>query len=207
MNLVSLLSSGIDSPVATYLLSKQATRIIVVHADTRPFTDDRELANYRKLVSYLQQQLSLNIKAYVVSHGAALSAFKQQCNQRFTCVFCKRMLVRYAEAIARKEHASALIMGDSLGQVASQTLQNLKTVDQATSLPILRPLIGFDKEDIIKIAKNIGTYDISILPVDSCGAVPKQPATQATLQQLLDEEAKLDIDSLVETAITNAALL
>jgi len=207
MNLVSLLSSGIDSPVATYLLSKHATQIIAVHADTQPFTDKRELANYRKLISYLQQQLSLNIKAYIIPHGAALSAFKQHCNQRFTCVFCKRMLVRYADVIARKEHASALIMGDSLGQVASQTLQNLKTVDQATFLPILRPLIGFDKEDIISIARKIGTYDLSILPANPCGAVPKQPATQAAVQQLLEEEAKLDIDLLVKNAITNPVLL
>ncbi len=207
MNLVSLLSSGIDSPVATYLLAKQATNIISVHADIRPFTDDNEVENYRKLVTHLQQHLSLTIKAYSVPHGEALLAFKEHCNHRFTCVFCKRMLLRYAEAFAKKEHALALIMGDSLGQVASQTLQNLKTIDQATSLPILRPLIGFDKEEIIDIARKIGTYDLSILPAGPCRAVPKQPATQATLQQLLKEEEKLNIESLVKNALTNAVLL
>lgn len=207
MNLVSLFSSGIDSPVATYLLSKHATCVIAVHADARPFTDDREVENYRKLVAHVQHRLSINIRGYIIPHGVALSAFKKSCSPRFTCVFCKRMLVRYAEVIAKEEHAPALIMGDSLGQVASQTLQNLRVVDKATSLPILRPLIGFDKEDIIKIAKEIGTYDISILPAAPCGATPKKPATQATLRQLIKEEAKLDIDSLVENAITNAVLL
>jgi len=204
MKFVSLVSSGIDSPVATYLLSKKAECIILVHADNRPFTDDREIENFLTIVKHLEGKISADIKAYHVPHGAALSSYKQACNSRFTCVFCKRMLVRYAEKIAIKEHADALIMGDSLGQVASQTLQNIRVVEQAATIPILRPLIGLDKEDIIRIAKEIGTYDLSILPSAGCSAVPKKPATKATLDQILHEEEKIDVAVLVEQAINNA---
>ena len=97
------------------------------------------------------------------------------------------MLLRYAEKIAEKESASAIIMGDSLGQVASQTLKNINTIEQSIKIPVLRPLIGFDKEDIIKIAKEIGTYDLSILPTVGCKAVPDNPVTQAKLEKILEE--------------------
>lgn len=204
MKFVSLVSSGIDSPVATYLLSKKAECIILVHADNRPFTDDREIENFLTIVKHLEGEISADIKAYHVPHGAALSSYKQACNSRFTCVFCKRMLVRYAEKIAIKEHADALIMGDSLGQVASQTLQNIRVVEQAATIPILRPLIGLDKEDIIRMAKEIGTYDLSISPSAGCSAVPKKPATKATLDQILQEEEKINVAELVDQAVVIA---
>ena len=117
------------------------------------------------------------------------------------------MLLRYAEKIAEKEKADAIIMGDSLGQVASQTLQNIRVIEQAVCFPILRPLVGFDKEDVIKIAKEIGTYDLSILPSDGCSSVPKKPATQAKLDKILSEEKKINIDILVKDAVDNATLV
>ena len=98
-------------------------------------------------------------------------------------------------------------MGDSLGQVASQTLQNLRVIEQAASLPILRPLIGMDKEDVIQIAKTIGTYDLSILPSISCRAVPSKPATRAKLKQILSEEQRIDVDELVSQAINKTQLV
>ena len=149
MKFVSLISSGIDSPVATYLLSKKAEEMILIHGDIRPFTDQREIENFTRLASHLKNLLSCPTKVYIISHGNCLSTFKQNCNNRFTCVFCKRMLLRYAEKIAKKEGAKAVIMGDSLGQVASQTLHNIGVIDQAVNMPILRPLIGFDKEMIL----------------------------------------------------------
>ena len=207
MKFISLISSGIDSPVATYLLSKRAEEIILVHADGRPFTDDREIENFILIARHLKKQVSCDIKTHVVPHGKTLFSYKQSCDNRFTCVFCKRMLLRYAEKIAEKEDADAIIMGDSLGQVASQTLQNIRVVEQAVSMPILRPLIGLDKEDIIQIAKKIGTYNLSILPSDGCSAVPSKPATRAKLEQILAEEKKIDVGELVSQAVNNVNLV
>jgi len=207
MKLVSLVSSGIDSPVATFLLSKYAEEIILVHADNRPFTDDREIEKFVLLAKHLQKQVSSKLTAYLVPHGKTMEAYTQQCDQKFTCVVCKRMMLRYAEAIAQKEGADAIVMGDSLGQVASQTLQNIRVVEQAVSIPILRPLIGFDKEDTIRIAKQIGTFDFSIAPAEGCGAVPEKPSTMAKLDRIFAEEQKLFIDDLVYRAVADATRL
>ena len=122
MKFASLISSGIDSPVSTYLLSKKAEEMILVHADGRPFTDNREINNFILIAKHIKKKVTCEIKSYVVPHGETLYSYKQNCDDRFTCVFCKRMLLRYAEKIALRKEAEAIIMGDSLGQVASQTL-------------------------------------------------------------------------------------
>ena len=207
MKFVSLISSGIDSPVATFLLSKIADEIILVHGDIKPFTDDREIKNFIKLAKHLKKITSCNLKVILTPHGSSLSSFKQNCNNRFTCVFCKRMLLRYAEKIAEKEKAEAIIMGDSLGQVASQTLQNIRTIEEAVKIPVLRPLIGFDKEDVVKISKEIGTYNLSILPSNGCNAVPNKPATMAKLETILDEEKRIDVDILVKNAVKESEII
>jgi len=207
MKFVSLISSGIDSPVATFLLSKIADEIILVHGDIKPFTDGREVKNFIKLAKHLKKIASCNLKVFLTPHGCSLSSFKQNCNNRFTCVFCKRMLLRYAEKIAEKEGAEAIVMGDALGQVASQTLQNIRVIEQAVKTPILRPLIGFDKEDVVKISKEIGTYDLSILPSDGCNAVPSKPATMAKLEVILDEENKIDVNKLVKNAVKESKVV
>jgi thiamine biosynthesis protein ThiI len=207
MKFISLISSGIDSPVSTYLLSKYADEIILVHGDIKPFTDEREVKNFKLLVKHLKKIISCPMKVYVVSHGGSLSSFKQFCNNKYTCVFCKRTLLRYAEKIAEKENADAIIMGDSLGQVASQTLQNIKVVDNAVKIPVLRPLIGFDKEDAVKLAKDIGTYELSILPTDGCSAVPSKPSTMAKIDKILEEESKIDVNNLVKNAIDSVKIL
>ena len=207
MKLVSLISSGIDSPVATYLLSKKAEEIILVHGDIQPFTDKREIENFLQLARYLKKITSCSLKVYLVPHGSSLSTFKHNCNNKFTCVFCKRMLLRYAEKIAKKEGAEAIVMGDSLGQVASQTLQNIRTIEPAVKNPVLRPLIGLDKEDVVKIAKEIGTYDLSILPSNGCNAVPNKPSTRARLEQILDEESKLNVDELINNSVKDSEII
>ena len=204
MKLISLLSSGIDSPVATYLLSRKADELILIHGDIRPFTDEKEIKKFLNIAKHIKKSYKGKIKVYLTPHGASLSEFKQKCNQRFTCVFCKRMLLRYAEKIAQIEKADAIIMGDSLGQVASQTLHNIQTIEQAVKIPIFRPLIGFDKEDVVKIAKEIGTYDLSILPSKDCSAVPKRPLTMAKLDKIIEQENKLDIAKLVDFAVKNS---
>jgi thiamine biosynthesis protein ThiI len=207
MKFVSLVSSGIDSPVATYVLSRKKEEIMLLHADTRPFTYDRELEKFKELAHHLKQLVPGTITAYIIPHGPALTAYKTACNPRYTCVFCKRMLLRYAACFCKKEHADAIIMGDSLGQVASQTLQNLNVIEEAIDTPVLRPLIGYDKEEIITIAKTIGTYTLSIAQAAACAAVPQKPSTQAHLDAIHAEEKKLDLTALIDTAIQNATSL
>jgi thiamine biosynthesis protein ThiI len=207
MKFVALMSSGIDSPVATFLLSKKADEIILLHADNRPFTDNREIEKFIALAKHLKKLVPSKLTALLIPHGQMLDNYKIHCDNKFTCVVCKRMMLRYAEAIANKEHADAIVMGDSLGQVASQTLQNLRVVEQAVNIPILRPLIGFDKEDTIHIAKKIETFDLSISSADGCGAVPIKPSTQARLEQILAEEQKINIEDIVLYAISRATIV
>lgn len=204
MKFVSLVSSGIDSPVATYLLSNKAEEVILLHADNRPFTDDREIEKFVTLAKYLKTLVPSKLTALLIPHGQTLQTYKTKCDNKFTCVVCKRMMLRYAEAIAKKVHADAIIMGDSLGQVASQTLQNIRVVEEAVNILILRPLIGFDKQDTIQIAKKIGTFELSIAPAEGCEAVPIKPSTQARIEQILVEEQKINVDELVHFAVTHA---
>jgi thiamine biosynthesis protein ThiI len=204
MKFVSLVSSGIDSPVATYLLSNKAEEIILLHADNRPFTDDREIKKFVTLAKYMKTLVPSKLTAVLIPHGQTLQTYKTSCDNKFTCVVCKRMMLRYAEAIAKKEHADAIVMGDSLGQVASQTLQNIRVIEEAISILILRPLIGFDKEDTMQIAKKIGTFDLSIAPAEGCKAVPIKPSTQARIEQILVEEQKINVVELVHFAVTHA---
>jgi thiamine biosynthesis protein ThiI len=207
MKLVSLISSGIDSPVATYLMSKKTNELILVHGDGIPYTDEIETKNFTIIARYLKLIIRSNLKAYIIPHGKALKDFKSNCNNKLTCVFCKRMLLRCADEIAKIEGAEAIVMGDSLGQVASQTLQNIRTIDQAVKTPIFRPLIGYDKEDIIRIAKEIGTYQLSILPSKSCNAVPVKPSTRARIDKILENEKKIDICSILKDILDNAYLV
>jgi tRNA uracil 4-sulfurtransferase len=201
MKFVALVSSGIDSPVATYLLAPKAEEIILLHADNRPFTDEREIEKFVTLAKFLKKTIPSKLTAYLVPHGPTLQSYITNADSKYTCVVCKRMMLRYAEALAAQEHADAIIMGDSLGQVASQTLQNIRVVEQAVRIPILRPLIGFDKEDTIKIAKKIGTFELSIAKAEGCGAVPIKPSTHAHLERILAEEQKINVDDLVRSAI------
>jgi thiamine biosynthesis protein ThiI len=203
MKFISLISSGIDSPVATYLFSKKSSELILIHADGRPFTDDREINNFISIAKCLKKQSKTKMKFFIIPHGENLKIYQRNCNNKYTCVFCKRMLLRYAEKILNEENGNAIIMGDSLGQVASQTLYNIKVIDQAIETPIFRPLIGYDKEDIVKIAKKINTYNFSILPKESCNAVPIKPSTCAKLVNIIIEENKINIDNMVKNSIMN----
>ena len=207
MKFVALLSSGIDSPVAIYLLSKKADEVILLHADNHPFIDTLEIGKFVRLARYLKTVVSSKVTAMLIPNGQSLQIYKTCCNNKFICIFCKRMMLRYAEIIAKQENADAIIMGDSLGQVASQTLKNLRVIEQAVSIPILRPLIGFDKDDTIQLAKKIGTFPISVAQTDECGAVPMKPSTQARFEQILAEELKINIYDLIQYAIKHVKIV
>lgn len=204
MKCVALLSSGIDSPVACYTLSTCVDSFVFVHADNRPFTDSREITNTIQLAQKLDDIIDAPVSLYVVSHGEMLKRINESVPKRFTCVMCKRMLLRYAEKICEKESADAVIMGDSLGQVASQTLQNIRVVDQVISVPVLRPLIGWDKEEIINLAKKIGTFELSILPSEGCTAVPNKPATKAKMHIIKEIEQDFSYQDLLNDIIENS---
>ena len=187
--------------MATHLIAKRGETLLPVYFDNHPFSGDdtkqRALRGIRKLQSVHKNILD----PVVLNHGKALEAYAQNCDRKYQCVFCKRMMVRVASALGEREEAKFIVMGDSLGQVASQTLQNISVVEQASSLPIVRPLISFDKTEIIAIAKQIDTFNTSISKAMCCSIVPDRPSTRAKLEVLLAEEAKLDIPALVEESL------
>ena len=201
MKLLSLISGGIDSPVATYMMLIQGAEVEMVHFENRPFTDDGQFNKKKSLVEHLEKLSKKEIKTYIVPHEKSHIAIGKSCKRNLHCVLCRRMMFRVAERLARDKGAETLLTGESLGQVASQTLRNIKTESQAVDIPILRPLIGLDKIEIEKVAKEIGTYEISILPGMCCSIVPKRPSTYSKLEVVLEEESALDIDSLVENSL------
>jgi thiamine biosynthesis protein ThiI len=195
---IVLLSGGIDSPVAGYLMGKQGLDLVLVHFDNRPFTSDNEVEKAMSLMKQLDVALGKESLRLLVPHGNAQAEFAKCCRRNMECVLCRRMMLRVAEKLARKHDAGFIVTGESLGQVASQTLANINVEERSTSLPVLRPLIGFDKVEIERIAKSIGTYDISIRPGLCCTIAPKKPSTYSKIADAMDEETKVDIEKLAE---------
>lgn len=195
---IVLLSGGIDSPVAGYLMGKQGLDLVLVHFDNRPFTSDNEVDKAISLMRQLDIALGKESLKLLVPHGKAQAEFAKCCRRNMECVLCRRMMLRVAEKLAKKHEAGYLVTGESLGQVASQTLANINVEERSTSLPVLRPLIGFDKVEIERVAKSIGTYDISIRPGLCCTIAPKKPSTYSKIADAIDEETKVDIEKLAE---------
>jgi thiamine biosynthesis protein ThiI len=172
--------------------------LALLHMDNRPFTDDREYGKVLGLVELLSEMAGRGLEAYAAPHGLAAQAIvAKRCDRRFHCVLCRRFMLRTAEAVARKVGADFIITGESLGQVASQTLKNLTAEDGATSLPVLRPLVGLDKAEVVERARRLGTFDVSTAPGLCCTIVPEKPATAASIEKILAEEAKLDVAAIV----------
>jgi thiamine biosynthesis protein ThiI len=207
MKVVSLISGGIDSPVAAYLMLKKDVEVIALHLDNRPFTDEKQMNKAIAQVEKLKEIAKKKIKTYIVPHGGNQLEFARNCKKNLECVLCRRMMLRIAEKISKKEDAVAIVTGESLGQVASQTLRNIKVESQAIRISVIRPLIGFDKIEIEAIAKKIGTYEISIQPGLCCTIVPNKPSTAANLNSVLAEEKKVDIESLLENSIKKATII
>ncbi len=198
-----LISGGIDSPVAAYVMADND--LAAVHFDTSPYSDT--VATAEKVVEKLKEILKREIPFSIVPHGGILSEFLHICgeeNRKYTCIFCKRMMFRMAERIAHRETCHFLITGENLGQVASQTLKNIYVTSRAVEIPIVRPLIGLDKLDIISIAEKISTYDISVEKASECSAVPKYPAVRGHLEKIEALEKSLDIQSHTQKALEAA---
>ena len=180
---ISLVSSGIDSPVATYLMMKRGCQIIALYCDNQPYTTPDALKNYEDLIDQLNLYASgAPIKKRVVKYGDYLSTCKSEAPDKMTCVLCKSGMYKIAGMLAKKLHAEAVIDGSSLGQVASQTLPNILATREDLDVPVLSPLIGLDKVEITKIAQKIGTFEISKRDDGGCKAVPKYPETKADLE-------------------------
>lgn len=199
-----LLSGGIDSPVAAFRMLRRGCQVRFVHYHSFPHTTAESQEKVRRIVQILGRY-QLQGKLYLVPFAEVQREIVAYAPPPLRVVLYRRFMVRIAEALAIKEGASALVTGDSLGQVASQTLDNLRVVSAAAAaLPIFRPLIGDDKEDIIRLAREIGTYEISILPDQDCCTlfVPKHPETGATLNQVTKAESLLDTQRLTEAALS-----
>ncbi len=199
---VSLLSSGIDSPVASYKTMKRGVRLSFVHFHSQPYTNRSSQRNTEELVRVLtryQYQSTLYLVPFVEIQRRVMT----HSPSGYRVIFYRRAMLRIAETIAEREGAQALVTGESIGQVASQTLSNMRAIEEVTPLPLLRPLCGDNKEEIIDLARRIGTYDISIEPYEDCCTVfvPKHPETRANLKTVHANEPKLELSPLIEQAL------
>jgi len=201
-NVVALLSGGIDSPVAAHRLMKRGCRAVFVHFHSHPFQDTTSRAKAADLVRCLTR-FQFHSRLYLAPFGEVQRQIVAATPGPLRVVLYRRFMTRIAAEIARREGAKALVTGESLGQVASQTLDNLAVIEEAVETPILRPLIGSDKEEIVQQARALGSYEISILPDQDCCSlfVPRHPATFSTLEEVRQAESRLPVATLVRTAM------
>ena len=204
---VSLLSGGIDSPVSSYMMAKRGLALSAIHFQSPPYTSERALQKVEALCEKLTPYTG-SIRFYCVPFTELQEAIREHCPEELFTVIMRRMMMRVATEVARREDIRALITGESLAQVASQTLDALYCTDNSTDLVVLRPLIGMDKTEIIKTAYQIDTYETSILPYEDCCTVftPRHPRTKPKLSFLEKAEANFDFGPLVHHAAENTTV-
>lgn len=202
-NAAILISGGIDSPVAAWTMAKRGLRLNAIHFASPPYTSSRAEQKVRTLLSKVAEY-SGAINLAIVPFTEIQERISEDCPEEYFTLIMRRMMMRIAERIARHKHSGALITGESLGQVASQTLPALACTDIVCTMPVLRPLIGSDKEEIISISRKIDTFETSCLPYEDCCTVftPKHPKTKPTVELCEIAEKKLDIEGLIERAIS-----
>ncbi len=202
-----LLSGGIDSPVAAFMMAHRGMYIDAVHFHSYPYTSERAFEKVKELAQILSQYCG-RIRLYSINLLPIQEQIVQNCPEDQTTILVRRFMMRIAERMAKQEGSYMLITGESLGQVASQTAEALVVTDSVVSIPVMRPLIGMDKTAIMDMAKEIGTYDKSIEPYEDCCTVflPKHPVTKPKLEQIEKSESHLAVDELVETAVASAEL-
>ena len=199
---VTLLSGGIDSPVSTYMIAKRGVRLIPVHFFSFPYTSqqakDKVVELGRQLTAYCGR-----MTMEVVPFTHIQEEIRDKCPEEYFTLIMRRFMMRIAQHIAEANGAKAIVTGENLGQVASQTVEAMASTQAVTHLPVLQPLIGMDKEEIITIARKIGTFDTSILPYEDCCTVftPRHPRTRPQVSEVEAAESALDVDTLVQEAI------
>jgi len=199
-----LISGGIDSPVAGYMMARRGLELTAVHFYSYPYTSERardKVVDLARIVS----RYSGPIKLHLVPFTEIQLAIYEKCPPKETTVLMRRLMMKIAQLWAEKDGARALITGEALGQVASQTLESLCVTDDAVTMPVFRPLIGFDKNDIVAIAKKIDTFNTSILPYEDCCTVfvPQHPVTKPEVQKMRESEALVDFSEMIQRAIEN----
>ena len=201
---VSLLSGGLDSPVSSWMIARRGVELEMVHFVSPPYTSqqaqDKVIQLAQDLTPYCGRML-----IHVIPFTKIQEEIRRNCPEEYFTLIMRRFMMRISEAVAKKAGAHALVTGESLGQVASQTMMALGVTEDVTTMPVLRPLIGTDKVEIIRIAREIGTYDTSILPYEDCCTVftPRHPAIRPDIEAVREAESVLDIDGLVAEALEN----
>lgn len=199
---VTLLSGGIDSPVSSYMIAKRGVHLIPVHFFSFPYTSQQakeKVIELAEIISAYCGRMSIEI----VPFTHIQEEIRDKCPEEYFTLIMRRFMMRIAERIARDNNAKAIVTGENLGQVASQTMEAMCVTQDVTQLPILQPLIGMDKEEIVRLARKIGTFETSILPYEDCCTVftPRHPRTKPKLQDVVAAESALDVDALVEEAV------
>jgi thiamine biosynthesis protein ThiI len=199
-----LISGGIDSPVAGYMMARRGLELSAVHFYSYPYTSERARDKVVKLTELVARYAG-TVRLHLVPFTEIQLAIYDKCPPKETTVIMRRLMMEIAERIAAADGARALVTGEALGQVASQTLESLCATDDAVSVPVFRPLIGFDKEDIITVAKRIGTFETSILPYEDCCTVfvPSHPVTKPKLDEIRASEAAVDFSEMIEKAVAD----
>ena len=197
-----LLSGGIDSPVAGWMVAKRGVVMSAVHFYSFPYTSERAKEKVLDLGRILSESLC-GLRVHVVPFTDIQMQIHEKCHPDYTTIIMRRYMMRLANEVAKREHSQALVTGESIGQVASQTMTALQCTDMIADVPVFRPLIGFDKQEIIEVAERIGTYETSSLPFEDCCTVftPRHPATKPKMEIILDGESKLDTEALIATAM------
>jgi len=205
---MALMSGGFDSPIAAYYAMKRGARVDFIHFHTYPFTNKASQDKVKQLVETLntfQGRAALFMVPFTETQQEILMAVPEG----YRIIFYRRFMMRIAESLAKKRNTLALVTGESLGQVASQTLENIGVVEEVTKLPVLRPLIGFDKNEIMGVGRRIGTYEISALPHDDACTrfMPKNPVIRAKIDEVLAIEEDLDVNEMVDQNLQKMELI
>lgn len=197
-----LLSGGIDSPVAGYMIGKRGVYMEAVHFFSYPYTSDRAKDKVLKLASIIASYTG-SLKVHIVPFTDIQLEIRDKCPEEHLTLVMRRFMMAIAERIAQKRGCQALITGESIGQVASQTMSALAVTDDAVNMPVFRPLIGMDKEEIVEISRKIDTFETSILPYEDCCTVftPRHPTTKPKIERIVFSQEKLDIERLINEAV------
>ena len=205
---VSLLSGGIDSPVASYMIAKRGVALDMVHFFSYPYTSPEAKEKVLELARLLTPWCG-RLTVHVVPFTAIQEELRRSCPEEMFTLVMRRFMMRIAQRVAKRCGAKALVTGESLGQVASQTMDAMTVTGQVVDIPVLRPVVGMDKEEIIRIARKIDTFETSILPYEDCCTVftPKHPNTKPKMPKILEAESNLDVEALVDEAVKGVEIV